>query len=546
MPVSTAPFRNPNNVDVFNAIRKNATTEYQKRIPQATKANVQDVIQNLVNYTPVMNEFIESLVNRIGLEIYRNSVWSNPLAKFKIGMMPFGSTIEEIAVGLVKAKRYDPDRQYLEGAVFGQELPDAQTNFHTINRQDYYKISINRAMLKRAFEAEFGLSEMLSQLMAAPAKSDEWDEFLLMTSLFSEYWTAGGFFKVNISDISASGSTEAQSKFALRRMRELADTLPFISTHYNAAGMPVGVDREDLELFMTPEASAAMDVEALAGAFNVEKANFSGRVNIIPKEHFRIPGVQAILTTKDFFVVADTVLETASIVNPAGLHENFFLHHHGIISASRFVPAILFTSTEPSTVIATDVTPVTSIPTLTLKDVNGATVTSYTRGSIFQVIGADAVTTPVGGANDAVRFRLDGEQSPRSYITSTGVVHVAADETATSLTVFATAVDNIDVTQTLTSPVVGQLAIIWPNPEVQLDIDADGLNEVTPATLTVTQPGNKVIIPRVNGVQYLRAGSNVSAGTQVISTTPVTFTATAKAGKELTTGATATWTLTGV
>ena len=59
------------NVDWINAVRNEAGLDYQSRIPEATQANVQDVIQTLWTYKPYMNQFIDVLVNRIGLVLFQ-------------------------------------------------------------------------------------------------------------------------------------------------------------------------------------------------------------------------------------------------------------------------------------------------------------------------------------------------------------------------------------------------------------------------------------------------------------------------------------------
>lgn len=538
MSLDVRPFRNPNNVDILNAIRKNSTTDYQRRIPAATKANVQDTINALLNYRPQMNEFVDSLVNRIGLELFKSNVWTNPLAKFKRGMLEYGDTIEEIIVGLLEAKRYDADRDYLEQAIFGQERPDVQSSFHKVNRQDYYKLSVNEALLKRAFLDDGGLSNFITGLMSAPTTSDNWDEFLLTTSLFGEYYRSGGFFKVNVPDVSASTSDAADSRFMLRRMREMADNLKFISTHYNASGMPVAATVDELELFITPEANAAIDVEALAAAFNVDKADIPSRTTVIPKEHFGIDGAQAVLTSRDFFVIADQRIDTTNVINPVGLHTNYFLHHWQVVSASRFVPALLFTTEEGTVITITD-TPVTGIDTPVIKDSDNLTVTSATRGQLYQIV--TAATTE--GQNDAVRFELVGAQSPRTYIAQTGMFHVSHDEDATSLTVNIIAVDT-DVPQLVSAlviPVIGDKLELWPSPSVVPDSDSDGLLEVTPDELVLAE-NNTVTIPSVTGVQYKQDGTNVNNGSVITVTDSTTFTAVGRSGYEIASGATASWT----
>lgn len=537
-------WNNPNNYQILNAIRNEATTAYQDRIPNADKANIDDVIHNLLSWTPGMNEFIHSLVNVIGLQIYRNvNTFSNPLAKFKRGMLMTGDTIEEIMNGLLEAHRYSANSEYLEKEIFGTERPETQVNFHKINREDYYKLTINEIELRKAFLSLGGLDQFITNLMSTPQTSDQWDEFLITTSLFSEWHKYSGFFNVNIPDISAAGSTPEDAKYGLRRMREIGDTLPFLSRRYNPAHMPIAVTKEELELFITPEANAAMDVEALSGAFNIDKAEFASRKTVIPAEYVGIPGFQAMLSTRDFFVIADSLLETRSAMNPVGLTTNYFLHHWQVISASRFAPAVLFTSTEESTPIIINATPVTSVPAPTLLDQGGDAATDVIRGDSYQIIAA-AITSPADGSNDAVKLELVGAQSTRTKLWQNGFLTIALDEAATSITINVTSVADPSFTSTANFDVVGDLAILWP-PSVSEDSDSDGLFEVTPNPVVMDDDFN-VTIPTVTGVQYKQDGVNVNNGTVIAvpASTSYVFTAVARTGSELAAGATASWTIT--
>lgn len=539
------PFTRRDNSSILNAIRKDSTTTYQERVPEATQADFQTSMRIMLDNTPLRNEFIDALVNRIGLVIARNTSWTNPLAKFKRGMLAFGDTIEEVQIGLLEAKVYDPDREYLERDIFGKEIINAQSNFHKVNRENYYKITVNEGLLARAFLDPMGLSTFIDQLLEAPMTSDQWDEFLLTTALFKQYYDNGGFFKVNVPDVAAQGSDAADAKFALRRIREFIGNLQFISTQYNASGMPIAAKPDELELFVTPEFNAALDVEALAAAFNVDYADVETRTTVIPQEYFGIEGAQAILTTRDFFVIADQRLETTTAVNPVGLHTNYFLHHWQVISASRFVPAILFT-TEAGDVINQIETPVVDVTALVVTDSTGATVTDVERGQSFRVSGS-AVTNPAGGVNDAIRLTLVGAQSPRTYLSQTGVLSVALDEDAIGLRIVATATDNESITEILDVDVIGEKVELWPNPRVMEDADNDGLLEVTPSAVPAAPTSgaqkNKVKIPDAEeGFDY-KDGATVVSGQTITLTANKTITAVAKAGYEIKSGATASWNL---
>jgi len=467
MAVEVKTLKPSSNAQTLDRIRNKASTEYRARIPAATQAGVNATMQKLMEYRPLRNEFIDALVNRIGLVLARNNSWTNPLSEFKAGMLNFGDTIEEYHMGLIKAKTYDPDRDSLEKELFGTERVEVQSSFHKINRMDKYKVTIDSPMLNRAFLETDGLTNFISQTMEAVTTSDNWDEFLLTCQLFAEYEFNNGFYKVQVPDVAADNSTEADAKATLRKLRSVADNLTFISTRYNPAGMPMAAKRSDLLLFVTPEFNAAIDVEALAGAFNISSAQVHGRIIPIPAEQMGIDGAQAIMTTKEFFVIADSLFETASLYNPDSLQNNYWLHHHQVVSASRFVPAVVFTTEVVESIVVTP-NPVVAITSIAVTDRDGADVVNVTRGEVYQFT-ADVDTTLDDGTNEVVHWSVSDNTSLLTYITQQGVLHVGGAEDAATLDITATTVwidpdgaETVSKTLVETVTVVGDKLVLWP------------------------------------------------------------------------------------
>lgn len=434
----TGILRDKDNVAILNAIREDGTAEYYKRIPKATQANLSQVLKHLTNNPPAYNEFIDALVNRIGSTMVRGITWNNRLAKFKRQKIEYGDTIEEAQVGLIKSHVYSPDRDYLERELFGKHDVPIETSFHKRNRQEYYPITINEAQLQAAVLNPDGLGSFVAQILSSPTTSDEWDEFLATCSLFSEYEKDGGFYHVHVPDLRTTTATEADAKAALRKMRAMAGTITFPSTRYNAAHMHVTAQPGDLELFITPEAMATIDVEALAGAFNVEKADMIGRTTIIPAEHFGVDGCQAIMTTADFFMIADNKLQNTTQYNPVSLGTNYFLHHWEIISASRFVPAVMFTTGADDQHIVIQ-PKVTGLGEGTVVDAEGKAVTKAEPGQKvvvnFPLEGAD-----LGGAEIGIDYEVSGNKDKRTKIDNEGVLSIGIRESADTLTITGTCV----------------------------------------------------------------------------------------------------------
>lgn len=438
--------RNADNVNILNAIRNDASLDYHKRIPAATKGNIADVADAIFSYRPHKNEFIESLVNRIGLVYARNSIWYNPLGEFKQGVLNMGDTIEEIQTGIVKASHYSHDREYLERDIFGRAEIDVAAAFHTVDREDFYKVTIDENTLKRAFLDPSGLDQFTQQIMSAPTTSDNWDEYLLTTALFRVMDNKYPMHNVNVADVAKMDSSKDDAASLLRKIRSTAGNMRFLSTRYNGSKMPVSAQPEDLILFATPEVKSALDVNALAVLFNVEYAKVPSRIIEIRQEDIAMDGVQAFLTTKDFFVIADTSLETTSEFNPVSRQTNLFLHHWEIISASPFAPIVKF-STAPDTanerINIASATEISQLQFVITPDETDARNVSKTEVRIVKAGQAqmEAVITGAGTGNEDIEFTeqwsVEGNKDTGTRIGNDGLLVISPNETSTSLTVRA-------------------------------------------------------------------------------------------------------------
>lgn len=449
----------PNSV-LLNVVRNNASLDYRNRIPVATQGNSREILDKLQSYEPSWNEFVEILLNVPALELYRAREIDNPLAGLKRAAIRPGTWVKEVGVGLVKAHSYDKDATN----VFGRRDADVRVNFHYQNRKDKYSISVSEEQLAQAFYDENGLATFINMLMMSLQNSDNLDEYLIMRDMIKEFDEANPMYNVQVpdfvhnknldgTDMTADEITSAGKQIA-RQIRAYGSKFRFANraADYTPEGLPV-ISRRT-RLFVTPEFLAAFDVEILSYAFNIDRSEVWGIITEV--DDLGIDGAQAILADEDWFVCVDTLLETRSAENPDGLFRNYWLHHWGIYSISRFLPAVLF-STRESTVISGDVV---APATLTFP----SAPESLTKGAGHRV--AFAVADADGGAltNEGVAFEFvpntitvdasetDTEVTEITMPTSTNTfveagpdgyvyVWIGSDEEAEELTVKGTCVD---------------------------------------------------------------------------------------------------------
>lgn len=351
-------------LDVLNAIRNTMPTSYADRIPEATKDTIREYGASLRQFPVLMNAFVDVLINKIGLTVIKNKSYTNPLKMFQRGDLEVGEVIEEIFVDIVKAKVYTPEApQDNLGDVFAINKPNVMARYHVVNSQLVYPITINKAELLRAFRSVAYFEEFIAKIFESVYASEELDEFLQTKNLIQNYLTApeveGGeavnrFYDVQVSEI----TDEASAKNFARIVRKVSNDLIFMKNDFNYAGVTTHTPKEDQVLIIDTDTDAWLDVEVLAYAFNMNKANpedvLGKKVVLDDFGDKEDTDTKALLVDRDWFMIYNQLYEVQEQDNALHLYFNRFLHVWKCYSTSQFANAIRFTTGEITSKILTD------------------------------------------------------------------------------------------------------------------------------------------------------------------------------------------------
>lgn len=436
------------NVDLANQVRAGLIKRgigYADMIPKATQGDIRSTMEAIKSFDPQWNDFIEVLQNDIILTIFRQNEYSSTLKMFKRdGIYSEGSWIQEIAFGLLQAHQYDKNSTN----VFGLEEPEIHVNYHKQNSRLKWKVSISPDMLEQAMYGSDpeGASRMVNGILAAPMNSSEWADYLQMRHLFAEYEKADGFYNLQVADLSKSTDKQKDGLDIAEKIRRLnLDMTGFYRTQYNPEGVPTYTRRT--VLFGTPAFFASFDVNVLAAAFNMDKANFTASRQVVVDD-FEIPGTQAILADEDLFVCANTKLKTASLYDPDNDITNQWLHRWGIYSMSRFVNAVRL-STDPDTPSSVTVSTIDSV-TADFAEVAGVKPTYAEAGASTKLA---ATVTGTGNYSRAVMWTITGTagvpKSSNTFIDGDGKLWIGSDEKNEYLTVTAQSIQDSTKSGTL-------------------------------------------------------------------------------------------------
>lgn len=436
---------------ILNAIRNSASNNYRDYVPEATtdEQSIRDIGNVIMQYPTLQNEFISALVNRIGRVIVTSKMYSNPLQMFKKGMLDFGESVEELFVNI--AKPYEYDAETAEQKVFAREIPDVRAAFHVLNYRKFYKATIEQEQLRQAFLSWDGVNDLIAKITNAMYTGAAYDEYLITKYLLAKKILNGQLYPVTV--LTADSSENLKTNAAT--MRAVSNKLTFLSDQYNLAGVSTYTNRDDQYILLNAEYDAKMDVEVLASAFNMDKAEFLGHRVIIDgfddlatdrltklftdqngkvigdyeplttDEITALNAVPAVLVDKDFFMLFDVLEQYTQIYNGEALYWNFWYHVWKIVSSSPFANAVVFVPGTPA-VTSVTVTPATA---------------SITAGQSVQL---NATVATTGFAPQSVNWTISGDTTG---VTIDRFGYLETDETATG-TITVTATSTYDNTKT--------------------------------------------------------------------------------------------------
>lgn len=424
--------------EVLNAIRNSASIDYRNYVPyaQPNGESIREIGNIIMDYPALMNEFC-NLINRIAWVTVTSKFYSDHFAPFKKGIMEMGETIEEAFVDLAKIHNFDPD--YVE-EIFKREHPDISVAFHVRNYKKFYKQSITFEDIKAAFLDERGVFDLIDKIIEAMYTSAEYDEEQVIKYMLGKILLKGFVKTVSISTLSAENM-----KSVVAKIRAESNKMTFMNPDRNASGVHAHTPREDQYVLMSADMDALADVEVMASAFHLDRADWLGHQMLVSafgdldsnrlaeifaddpnytafteSQLTTLNSVQCIIIDRDFLQIYDNMIRmTNDPFIGETLTQQYCLHTWKTFSFSPFAQAVCFISGTPS---------ITSV----------SVAQSSISTKAGQQVQINPTVTAVNLAPQTVTYSTTGASATNLSVSNSGVVTVASNAPAATYTVKVT------------------------------------------------------------------------------------------------------------
>lgn len=306
----------------------------------------------------VMNDFVNLLQKVVYTAVY-NKTFNNPLAQLEGERMPLGRFIEDAMINPAKARGFDIND--FAGLLQKYEA-EVATQYLSVNSDLQYCVTLTRDKIRNAFTSWGNLEELISGYINSLYNGAYLTRFNQAKGL-----PLAAFEKGAIKyEVITNPTDEATAKALVRKMRADFSKMQIPSSKYNAwqdvkgegaFALKTWSDPEDIIVLISADVEALVDVEVLAAAFNMSKADFLGRVIVVDDfsqydddGKVAVDGsmIKAVICDRSFFKIKTQDFDMSSFWNPNNRTWQYYLNDVRMVNYSLFANAKVYTTKEPT------------------------------------------------------------------------------------------------------------------------------------------------------------------------------------------------------
>ncbi len=427
----------------LNAIREISSTIYHEYVPVIDDStDISAFAQPLFDYPVVYNEFCDALVNKLVYSQFETMTFNNPLRVLEGDRIPLGYAGEHVYTNPAQARGFNVND--FAGLLVKYEA-DVKVEYHTVNSDIQYCVTIARQQLKKAMTSWDNLANFITQLSNSLYNGAYIDMFRYTKNIIS------GAYKENrgVIETITAVTSEATAKAFVEKARELFLNFQLPSDSYNAwaknggAGRPIitWTRPEDIVMIVRNDIRAKLDVEVLASAFNIDRATLLG--NIITVDNFDSydddgtkvfdgSAIVGMLADKAWFKIKTQDFWMDNFYNPNNRTMQYYLNVQRMYNMSLFANGVIFATSAPT------------VPATALEFVETSASVKAGEDIVLHVKTTPYTANPTLTYTTSADTYADVGSETGKYITVTGVAAGSATITVTD----GTLSDTLSVTVT--------------------------------------------------------------------------------------------------
>lgn len=346
----------------LNSIRETSiqnNTLYHRYVPEILPtSDIGSFASPILDNPNVMNEFMNVLVQRIVYTQVDIKLFNNPLRVLEGDRIPLGSVGQEIHINPARGRKFNVDDF---AGLLAKYDADVKVQYHQLNSDLQYCVTITRAKLKDAFVSWSTLENFIDGLTQSLYNGAYIDQYNLTKGLVSSAYVSN---QVRVEVIS-NPNTEALAKEFITKARTMFLNMQTPTPNFNAWRQVGGYGRdiltwsnpEDIVFLVRNDIGAYLDVNVLAQTFNIDRSVLLG--NIIYVNDFNEydnegnliydgSNIVGMIADKSWFRIKEQETTMDEFYNANNRTWQYYLNVVRMYSYSLFSNAIVFATALPN------------------------------------------------------------------------------------------------------------------------------------------------------------------------------------------------------
>lgn len=289
------------------------------------------------NYTPTTVAEMGEMIGKIAYSVIRENTAQDHLAVFDKMPINKGDTIEEAVVKMAESLAYDKDG--LDALKRENTVKFAVRYFKDWTRKKFKK-TVDISLIRKVLSQENDVSDITSLIVSSMTEGDKQEKYENVRDLFA--WgrqvADGGTGAVLVNAETVAYNSGIDYKGVLVALKNAVSGMKFVNTTFNSIQLKRRTRPEDIYILMPYQLKNKIDVEELAGVFNLDKAEIKDR--IIETDTGIEDGNYYVYVVDKHAVLDFTRLyEMMDEKNADGLFWNYYLHTERLFALSPLFDA---------------------------------------------------------------------------------------------------------------------------------------------------------------------------------------------------------------
>lgn len=277
------------------------------------------------NYTPNSITEVGGMIGKISEQVIREVTADDRLSVFDKMPVKNGDTIEQVVVKLASARAYDST-----GAnALSRKTPAISVRYFSDWTRAVFDTTLDIPELRKVLLTGKGVSELSAKVVGVLSESEKHEKYTQLKNLLA--WgrqDKDGKVLKYVETIPYNVDTIDYKK-VLISLKDTISGMQYVNTEFNTGSINRKTLAQDIFVIMPYKLKNRIDVDELAGVFNLEKTELKSRIIEVDIDAEEIDGK----STYPIYVVDRNAIlsyvrlyEMLDQKNADGLFWNYFLH----------------------------------------------------------------------------------------------------------------------------------------------------------------------------------------------------------------------------